>query len=132
MSSQNRERQQTLANDPFPNSFETCIKAAIWISHEPAHKFKYRCPIALITMHMFTAGVIFCLPATMYPFSALAHKTKGAVVRIIRGFKRLSAQTPVVTQSCAVLEELMKVVLSREVGADSESGGPRRYPFRQS
>jgi len=115
MSSQNRERQQTLANDPFPNSFETCIKAALRISHAPAHKFKYHCPMALITMHMFTAGVILCLPATMDPFSALAHKTKGAVVRMIRGFKKLSAQTPVVTQSCAILEELMKVVLSREL-----------------
>jgi Fungal specific transcription factor domain len=115
ISSQNRERRQTLTNDPFPNSFETCVEAALRISHAPAHKFKYHCPMALITMHMFTAGVILCLPATMDPFSALAHKTKGAVVRMIRGFKKLSAQTPVVSQSCTILEELMKVVLSREL-----------------
>jgi hypothetical protein len=30
-------------------------------------------------------------------------------------FKKLSAQTPVVAQSCTILEELMKVVLTREL-----------------
>jgi hypothetical protein len=34
---------------------------------------------------------------------------------MIHGFKKLSTQTPVVAQSCNILEELMKVVLNREL-----------------
>ena len=115
MSSQKSGRRPSTSRDPFPNSFEACVNAALRISHAPADKFKYHCPMALITMHMFTAGVILCMPATMDPFSTLAHETKGAVVKMIRMFKKLSSQSPVVAQSCTLLEELMKVVLKREL-----------------
>jgi hypothetical protein len=64
---------------------------------------------------MLTAGVILCIPATMDPFSALAHTAKGAVVRMIKMFRRLSSHAPVVAQSCTILEELVKVVLKREL-----------------
>ena len=115
MSSQKTRKQPPATSDPFPNSFKVCIDAALRISYAPASRFKYHCPMSLITMHMFTAGVILCMPATMDPFSTLAHKTKGGVVRMIRSFKKLSSQSPVVAQSCTILEELMKVVLKREL-----------------
>ncbi|CZR62330.1 uncharacterized protein PAC_12227 [Phialocephala subalpina] len=114
MSSRQQDPETSHWN-PFPNSFKTCLSAAMRISYTPANKFEYNCPMALITMHMLTAGVILCIPATMDPFSITAHEAKGAVVRMIRMFKRLSAQTPVVAQSCTILEELMKVVLTREL-----------------
>jgi hypothetical protein len=106
----------TLSNrNPFPNSFETCISAAMRLSYTPVSCFEYNCAIALGTMQMLTAGVILCIPATIDPLSDLAHKSKGAVVRMIRMFRQLSTQTPVVAQSCTILEELMKVVLKREL-----------------
>lgn len=66
-------------------------------------------------MHMFTAGVILCIPATMSPFSYLAHNAKAGVVRIIQMLKRLSNNTPVALQSHTILEELMKVAIKREL-----------------
>jgi hypothetical protein len=111
---QGQSPESSISN-PFPNSFKICMSAAMRISYTPANKFEYHCPMALITMHMLTAGVILCIPATMDLFSTTAHESKGAVVRMIKLFKRLSAQTPVVAQSCTVLEELMKVVLTREL-----------------
>jgi len=116
MSSRRQEQSpESSIWNPFPDSFRTCMSAAMRISYTPANKFEFNCPMALITMHMLTAGVILCIPATMDPFSTTAHEAKGAVVRMIRMFKKLSAQTPVVAQSCTILEELMKVVLTREL-----------------
>jgi hypothetical protein len=115
--SSHRQKLSPLSNtaDPFPQSFETCINAALRISFTPADRFEYNCPMALVIMHMLTAGVILCIPATMDPFSALAHTAKGAVVRMIKMFRRLSSHAPVVAQSCTILEELVKVVLKREL-----------------
>jgi hypothetical protein len=101
--------------DPFIYSFNVCMAAALRISKTPADKLEYDMPLALICMHMFTAGVILCIPATINPFSYLAHEAKGGVVRIIRMHKRVTRQTPVAQQSCSLLEELMKVVLKREL-----------------
>lgn len=106
---------EVASNDPFAYSFNTCMAAAMRISRTPAHKFEYDMPLALIAMHMFTAGVILCIPATMSPFSYLAHNAKAAVVRIIQMHKRLSNHTPIALQSHTILEELMKVAIRREL-----------------
>jgi hypothetical protein len=103
------------SDDPFAYSFNTCMAAAMRISRTPAHKFEYDMPLALMCMHMFTAGVILCIPATMSPFSYLAHNAKAGVVRIIQMQKSLSNHTPIALQSHTILEELMKVAIKREL-----------------
>ncbi|OBT74448.1 hypothetical protein VF21_06579 [Pseudogymnoascus sp. 05NY08] len=116
MSSHREGSSPEVANgDPFAYSFNTCMASAMRISRTPAHKFEYDMPLALMCMHMFTAGVILCIPATMSPFSYLAHNAKAGVVRIIQMQKRLSNHTPIALQSHAILEELMKVAIKREL-----------------
>ncbi|OBT51972.1 hypothetical protein VE04_07369 [Pseudogymnoascus sp. 24MN13] len=106
---------EVASDDPFAYSFNTCMDAAMRISRTPAHKFEYDMPFALMCMHMFTAGVILCIPATMSPFSYLAHNAKAGVVRIIQMQKSLSSHTPIAVQSHTILEELMKVAIKREL-----------------
>ncbi|RDL41519.1 Uncharacterized protein BP5553_01498 [Venustampulla echinocandica] len=106
---------EVATNDPFAYSFNTCMSAAMRISRTPAHKFENDMPLALMSTHMFTAGVILCIPATMSPFSSLAHNAKAGVVRIIQMHKRLSKHTQIALQSHTILEELMKVAIKREL-----------------
>ncbi|KFX97821.1 hypothetical protein V490_02612 [Pseudogymnoascus sp. VKM F-3557] len=110
-----RRLPEEAGNDPFAYSFNTCMAAAMRISRTPAHKFEFDLPLGLMAMHMFTAGVILCIPATMSPFSYLAHNAKAGVVRIIQMHKRLSNHTPIAVQSHTILEELMKVAIKREL-----------------
>lgn len=115
MSSHKKGRlPQQAAGDPFTHSFNTCIAAAMRISRTSLTDFQYDPPLALMSMYLFTSGVLLCIPDTIKPFGPLAHQAKGAVVRIIRAFKKLFIHKPIATQSRTTLEELMKIVLRRE------------------
>jgi hypothetical protein len=91
------------------------MAAAFRTSHVPAMTFKFMHHVAFMCMHLFTAGVILCIPATSDRLSTLAHDAKTAVVRMLRVIRKVSARTPVAIQTAKILEELLKVVLQQEL-----------------
>ena len=96
-------------------SFDTSIKAALRISRVPIMQFKNEFCLAFIFVHLFTAGVILCIPPTSHPNSNTAHEAKAGAFRIIQAAKALSQHSQIARHTERLLSDLLKLSLHREV-----------------
>ncbi|KAH8892347.1 hypothetical protein GQ53DRAFT_719364 [Thozetella sp. PMI_491] len=96
-------------------SFDLCVKAALRISRTPVMQFKHEFCMAFIFVHLFTAGVILCIPPTSHPFSSTAQDAKTGAFRIIQAAKALSPHSHIARHTERLLSDLLKLSLHREV-----------------
>ncbi|VUC27868.1 unnamed protein product [Clonostachys rosea] len=96
-------------------SFDVSVKAALRISRIPIMEFKNEFCMAFIFIHLFTAGVILCIPPTSHPNSDMAQEAREGVFRIIRGAKALRQHSQIARHTEKLLSDLLKLSLHREV-----------------
>lgn len=101
--------------DIVSRSFDVSIKAALRISRTPVMQFEHEFCLAFIFVHLFTAGVILCIPPTSHPHSSLAQEAKAGVFRIIHAAKELSPRSQIARHTEKLLSDLLKLSLHREV-----------------
>ena len=70
-----------------------------------------------IGIHMFTAGTILSIVALSRPLSSRAQVSKRAIARVIRMSKLFGHRTKLCAQSQRILEELVRLVLVKEMNA---------------
>ncbi|KAK4195612.1 multidrug resistance regulator 1 [Triangularia verruculosa] len=115
LSSEYRQGISKSSVDFISRSFDVSIKAALRISQTPVMQFEHEFSLAFIFVHLFTAGVILCIPPTSHPYSNTAHEAKAGVFRIIRAAKALSARSQIARHAEQLLSDLLKLSLHREV-----------------
>ncbi|CAH0044585.1 unnamed protein product [Clonostachys solani] len=96
-------------------SFDLSVKAALRISRIPIMEFRNEFCMAFIFVHLFTAGVILCIPPTSHPNSNTAQEAREGVFRIIRGAKALRQHSQIARHTEKLLSDLLKLSLHREV-----------------
>ncbi|CAG9947950.1 unnamed protein product [Clonostachys rosea f. rosea IK726] len=96
-------------------SFDVAVKAALRISRIPIMEFKNEFCMAFIFVHLFTAGVILCIPPTSHPNSNTSQEAREGVFRIIRGAKALRQHSQIARHTEKLLSDLLKLSLHREV-----------------
>ncbi|KAG9256006.1 uncharacterized protein F5Z01DRAFT_532937 [Emericellopsis atlantica] len=101
--------------DLVHRSFDVSIKAALNISKTPVMQFEHEFCLAFIFIHLFTAGVMLCIPPTTHPHSSMAHEAKAGVFRIIQAAKALRSHSQVARHAEQLLSDLLKQSLYREV-----------------
>ena len=106
-------------------SFDTAVKAALRISHTPVMQFEHEFCLAFVFIHLFTAGVILCIPPTSHPHSNTAQDSKAGVFRIIQAAKALRPHSQIARHAEQLLSDLLKLSLHREV--DLAFQGERAY-----
>ncbi|KAK0744383.1 fungal-specific transcription factor domain-containing protein [Apiosordaria backusii] len=115
LSSEYRQGISKSSVDLISRSFDVSIKAALRISQTPVMEFEHEFCLAFIFVHLFTAGVILCIPPTSHPYSNTAHEAKAGVFRIIRAAKALSARSQIARHAEQLLSDLLKLSLHCEV-----------------
>ncbi|GAB1312701.1 Heat-labile enterotoxin, A chain [Madurella fahalii] len=101
--------------DLISKSFDVSVKAALRISQTPVMQFEHEFCLGFIFVHLFTAGVILCIPPTSHPYSNTAQEAKAGVFRIIRAAKALSPRSQIARHAEQLLSDLLKLSLHREV-----------------
>lgn len=104
-------------NEQIKNSLDISVAAATRVSNAPIHILANQTIISYALMHLFTAGVILCIPPHTAPFSAVAQDCKSAVVRIITAAKQLHRHSPVAGLTQKLLSDLLRITIQREMDA---------------
>ncbi|KFY90856.1 hypothetical protein V500_04926 [Pseudogymnoascus sp. VKM F-4518 (FW-2643)] len=104
-------------NEQIKNSLDISVAAATRVSNAPIHFLANQTIISYALMHLFTAGVILCIPPHTAPFSAVAQNCKSAVVRIITASKKLHRHSPVAGLTQKLLSDLLRITIQREIDA---------------
>ncbi|KAI5456048.1 hypothetical protein BGZ63DRAFT_468342 [Mariannaea sp. PMI_226] len=115
LSSEYRQGVSKHTMESVSKSYDVCIKAALRISRTPVMQFKHEFCMAFIFIHLFTAGVILCIPPTSQPLSSAAQEAKSGVFRIIQASKALSPHSQIARHTERLLTDLLKLSLHREV-----------------
>lgn len=96
-------------------SLDLSVNAALRISRVPVVRLETQFSISFVLMNFFTAGVILCIPPTIWPFSAVAHDAKAGTLRIIRASRSLRDVTQIAPHTEKLLTELLRLSLQQEV-----------------
>ncbi|KFY17393.1 hypothetical protein V491_05011 [Pseudogymnoascus sp. VKM F-3775] len=104
-------------NEQIKNSLDISVAAATRVSNAPIHFLANQTIISYALTHLFTAGVILCIPPHTVPFSAVAQDCKRAVVRIITAAKQLHRHSPVAGLTQKLLSDLLRITIQREMDA---------------
>ncbi|KXX76431.1 Multidrug resistance regulator 1 [Madurella mycetomatis] len=115
LSSEYRQGIPKSSVDLISRSFDVSVRAALRVSHTPVMQFEHEFCLAFIFVHLFTAGVILCIPPTSHPYSNTAQEAKAGVFRIIRAAKALSPRSQIARHAEQLLSDLLKLSLHREV-----------------
>ncbi|CAG9986791.1 unnamed protein product [Clonostachys byssicola] len=110
-----RQNMSKRIAESVSRSFDVSVKAALRISLIPIMEFKNEFCMAFIFIHLFTAGVILCIPPTSHPNSNTAQEAREGVFRIIRGAKALRQHSQIARHTEKLLSDLLKLSLHREV-----------------
>ena len=120
--------------ESLSRSFDVSVKAALRISWTPIMQFKSQFCLAFIFVHLFTAGVILCIPPTSHPFSNTAQEAKAGVLRIIRASKLTKEHSQIASHTERLLKDLLKLSVQREIALaltdepESDHGASSRQP----
>ncbi|KAJ9236928.1 transcriptional regulator family: Fungal Specific TF [Paecilomyces variotii] len=102
------------------------FEAALRISKVPATPFESQFCISFLLMHFFSAGVILCLPPTLWPFSAKATESKAGTLRIIRAARKLRLKSQIAKHTEELLTKLVRLCLQQELeNALKDDGSPK-------
>ncbi|PKS06117.1 hypothetical protein jhhlp_007433 [Lomentospora prolificans] len=115
LSAEYRQGISQSSMDLVSRSFDVSVKAALRISRTPVMWFEHEFCLAFIFIHLFTAGVILCIPPTSHPYSSTAQESKAGVFRIIQAAKALSPRSQIARHAEQLLSDLLKLSLHREV-----------------
>ena len=115
LSSEYRQGIPKSSVDLVSRSFDVSVKAALRISRTPVMHFEHEFCLAFIFIHLFTAGVILCIPPTSHPYTSTAQESKAGVFRIIQAAKALSARSQIARHAEQLLSDLLRLSLHREV-----------------
>ncbi|CAM1511858.1 Fc.00g093710.m01.CDS01 [Cosmosporella sp. VM-42] len=115
LSSEYRQGVSKSTMESVSKSYDVCVKAALRISRTPVMQFKHEFCMAFIFIHLFTSGVILCIPPTSQPFSSTAQEAKSGVFRIIQAAKALNPHSQIARHTERLLSDLLKLSLHREV-----------------
>lgn len=102
-------------------SIEACWTAALRISnigkHHIFHRSQQAHAISYVGIHLFTAGVVLSVFGSSDPLSRRALEAKQALSRIIKMQRRLRKKVVVSGQGLAILENMAREVVSKEMAA---------------
>jgi hypothetical protein len=101
--------------DVLRDSLDLSVQAALRISRIPVAPFENEFCLAFILMNFFTAGVILCIPPTIWPLSAIAHESKAGTMRIIRASRKFRSVSQIATHTEQLLTRLLKLSLQQEI-----------------
>ncbi|KAL1884845.1 hypothetical protein Plec18167_001500 [Paecilomyces lecythidis] len=107
-------------------SMNRAFEAALRISNVPVTPFESQFCISFLLMHFFSAGVILCLPPTLWPFSAKANESKAGTLRIVRAARKLRLKSQIAKHTEELLTKLVRLCLQQELeNALKEDGSPK-------
>ncbi|KIW06941.1 uncharacterized protein PV09_02602 [Verruconis gallopava] len=109
--------KSTQTGEPFKTSLSVSVSAALRISHAPIEVLTHQTIISYALMHLFTAGVILCIPPHTSPLNTVAQTCKSAVVRIIICCRKLRDHSPVAGLTQQLLSDLLRITIQREMDA---------------
>ncbi|TPX13880.1 uncharacterized protein E0L32_005824 [Thyridium curvatum] len=115
LSSASRQDVSRSSTEYVSRSFDISVKAALRTSRVPIMEFRNEFCMAFVFIHLFSAGVILCIPPTSHPYSNAAQEAKAGVFRIIQAAKALSPESQVARHADRLLSDLLKLSLHREV-----------------
>jgi len=115
LSAEYRQGISKSSRDLVSRSFDVSVKAALRMSRTPIMQFEHEFCLAFIFIHLFTAGVILCIPPTSHPYSSIAQESKAGVFRIIQAAKALSPRSQVARHAEQLLSDLLQLSMHREV-----------------
>ena len=99
----------------IPDSLTISAEAALRISRRPISHFKHQLALSFIFMHLFTAGVILCVPPIYLPYGRLASASKAGVLRIISISRAMSSTNSIARHTDQVLTNLYLKTIQREM-----------------
>ncbi|KAL2870161.1 uncharacterized protein BJX67DRAFT_391423 [Aspergillus lucknowensis] len=106
-------------------SMNLTVDAALRISAIPVELFQSHFCISFVLMHFFTAGVILCLPSSIWPFSERASEAKQGTSRIIRATRKLKSASQIARHTEELLTKLLKLSSEQEIEKGiRDDGGP--------
>lgn len=97
------------------DSLHLSVHAALRMSQVPIADFEGNFAISFILMNIFTAGVILCIPPTVWPFSPTAQDAKTGTLRIIRASRAIKRVNRIALHTEQLLTRLLKLSLQQEV-----------------
>ena len=96
-------------------SLQISVQAALRMSLVPIEDFEKHFVISFMLMNIFTAGVILCIPPTVWPFSAIANEAKTGILRIIRATRSLTKTNRIALHTEQLLTRLLTLSLQHEL-----------------
>lgn len=115
LSPEHRQGVPEAMSESVSRSFDASIRAALRISRTPIMLFRDEFCMAFMFVHLFTAGVILCIPPTTHPYSLTAQESRAGVFRIIQAAKSLSQHSQIARHTERLLGDLLRLSLHREV-----------------
>lgn len=98
-----------------PDSLKTSAEAALRISRRAVGQFSHQLALSFVFMHLFTAGVILCVPPINQPYSVLASESKAGVLRIISASRAMRSTNSIARHTDQVLTKLYSKTIQREM-----------------
>ena len=98
-----------------PDSLGISAQAALRISRVPISRFKHQLALSFVFMHLFTAGVILCVPPTCLPYSQLASESKAGVLAIISASRAMKSTNSIARHTDQLLTKLYQKTMQREM-----------------
>jgi hypothetical protein len=102
-------------NLPVAETLHLAVEAAIRMSHLSIDHFKIHTVMPFMLMNLFTAGVVLCIPPSVWPLSSTAQEAKAATLRIIKQSRTLKDLSPIAHHTEQLLTRLLKICLEQEV-----------------
>ncbi|KAJ2893257.1 hypothetical protein MKZ38_008852 [Zalerion maritima] len=108
-----------VSHEVFRRSVDACWNAALRMSnigkHHILHRNQHAHAISYVGIHLFTAGVVLSVFGSSDPLSRRAWEAKQGLSRIIRMQRQLRKKVVVSGQSLAILENLAREVVRKEM-----------------
>lgn len=97
-------------------SMDLSLNAALRISKVLRAPLETQFAISFVFMNFFSAGVILCLPPTIWPFSSRANEAKAGILRIIYAVRRpRAAGSQIAEHTQQLLTRLFKLSVQQEL-----------------
>ena len=117
----------TSALQDIPDSLGVSAAAALRISRIPIGRFEHHLALSFTFMHLFTAGVILCVPPTCLPYSQLASDSKSGVLRIISASRALERTNSIARYTNQLLTKLYQKTIQHEMESALRNADPETF-----
>ena len=119
------EGEASQTYDPCQISVQTCRDAALQTSQLGSLPiFRQAChtyAVALVGMHLFTAGITLCIMASLEPLSRESHESKLGLHRLMHMQTYVKSRSTMADQGLQILKKLIALIMEKELTTILES-----------